>query len=163
MSNATLKLQNHNEPQISITREIYEGFQRAEFKRWDAIVATDVLLNSPSGYGTVGLEPLKQWAAEFLKALQPRIDLVDEYEGKERAFVTVNLNWKHVGEFFGLKPTGREGTSIETFILTIKDGKITRWDVADNTLDLALYLWERGWNHPHNIRPNPIITGIERR
>jgi SnoaL-like polyketide cyclase len=158
-----LSLPNKEKQQkISITREIYEGFQRGEFERWDAIVAPDVLLNSPAGYGFVGLQPLKQWAAEFLKALQPQIDLVDEYEGEERAFVTINLNWKHVGEFFGLKPTGREGTSIETLIFTIKEGKIVRWDVADNTLDLALYLWERGWNHPHNIRPEPIVKGLER-
>lgn len=146
---------------MSITREIYEGFQRGEFHRWDAVIASDVLVNSPGKYGTQGLDPLKTWGREFLNALKPRIDLVDEYEGESRAFLTVNLNWKHIEPFFGLQPTGREGTSVETFLLTIENGKVVRFDVADNTLDLAIYLWERGWPHPHNIRPQPIVEGIE--
>lgn len=128
---------------MSITREIYEGFQRGEFARWDKVIAQDVELYSPGAWGVKGLEGLKTWATEFLKALKPRIDLVDEFEGGERAFLTVNLNWKHVEPFFALKPTGREGTSIETFILTIKDGKVVRFGVADNTLDLSIYLWEQ--------------------
>ena len=36
----------------------------------------------------------------------------------------------------GLAPTGREGTSVETLLLTIRAGRIVRIDVADNTLDL---------------------------
>lgn len=147
---------------MSITREIYEGFQRGEFDRWDAVIAPDVLLNSPGKYGGQGLDALKTWGAEFLKALKPRIDLVDEYEGESRAFLTVNLNWKHIEPFFGLQPTGREGTSIETFLLTIENGKVVRFDVADNSLDLAIYLWERGWPQAHNVRPQPIVNGIER-
>lgn len=147
---------------MSITREIYEGFQRGEFHRWDAVIASDVLVNSPGKYGTQGLDALKTWGGGFLKALNARIDLVDEYEGESRAFLTVNLNWKHIGPFFGLQPTGREGTSIETFLLTIENGKVVRFDVADNTLDLAIYLWERGWPHPHNVRPQLIVEGIER-
>ena len=41
-----------------------------------------------------------------------------------------------------------------------------RWDViivTANTLDLAIYEWERNWPIPHNIRPEPIIVGIDRR
>jgi ketosteroid isomerase-like protein len=148
---------------MSITREIYEGFQRGEFERWDKVIAQDVEIYSPGYWGGKGIDALKTWGGEFLKALQPRIDLVDEFEGSDRAFVTVNLNWKHVEPFFDLKPTGREGTSIETFILTIKDGKVVRFGVADNTLDLAIYLWERGWAQAHNVHPEAIIQGIERR
>lgn len=32
----------------TLTRELYEGLQRAEFDRWDAVVADDVLINSPA-------------------------------------------------------------------------------------------------------------------
>jgi hypothetical protein len=148
----------------SITREIYEGFQRAQFDRWDSVIAKDVDIFGPGLWGGKGLDYLKRWAGEFVKALLPRIDLVDEFESPTRAFITVCLNWKHVDAFFDVKPTGREGTSVETFIFTISaEGKVTRFAIADNTLDLAIYLWERGWPQVHNIRPEPIVSGIERR
>jgi hypothetical protein len=64
--------------------------------------------------------------------------------------------------FFGVAPTGREGTSVETMLLTVREGLVTRIDVADNTLDLVLYLWDRGWPHPHNIEPDPLVVGVDR-
>ena len=97
-----------------------------------------------------------------------RIDLIDEHlavdqQGDGRGFITFTLNWKHTKNFGGLVPTGREGTSVETMLLTIRRHKIVRIDVADNTLDLAIYEWERGWPIPHNVRPEPIVVGIDRR
>lgn len=48
-------------------------------------------------------------------------------------------------------------------LLTIDRGQVTRIDIADITLDLAIYEWERGWAVPHNIRPEPIVVGVDRR
>jgi SnoaL-like polyketide cyclase len=151
----------------TITRQFYEAFQRVEFDRWDSIVADDVLINSPAGFGIRGLETFKDFAVQFTK-LGYRIDLVDEHlaideEGTGRGFITFCLNWKHSEDFGGLTPTGREGTSVETCLLTIAGNEITRIDVADNTLDLAIYEWERGWPIPHNVHPEPIVTGVDRR
>ena len=151
----------------TITREFYEAFQRVEFDRWDAIVAEDVLVNSPAGFGMRGLKGFKEFATQFTN-LGYRIDLVDEHEaldnrGTGRAFFTFCLNWKHTKDFGGLSPTGREGTSVETLLLTIAGHKIIRMDVADNTLDLAIYEFQRGWPVPHNVHPDPIVTGIDRR
>lgn len=151
----------------TITREFYEGFQRVEFDRWDAIIADDVLVNSPASCGMRGLRSLKDFAVQFTD-LGYRIDLVDEHlalddSGSGRGFITFCLHWKHTKDFGGLAPTGREGTSVETCLLTIVEHQITRVDVADNTLDLAIYEWARGWPVPHNIQPEPIITGIDRR
>lgn len=150
-----------------LTGDLYDAFQRVELDRWDAIIAPDVLINSPAGFGMVGLDVLKSWAEAFAGGLARRIDLVDEHlaldpEGNGRGFITFNLVWKHTKEFFGLKPTGREGTSIETLLLTIRRNKITRIDVADNSLDLAIYLWERGWPSPHNVHPKALVTGVSR-
>ena len=148
-------------------RVFYEGFQRAEFQRWDAVVAEDVRINSPAGYGMTGLKLLKDWAASFVR-LGYRVDLVDEHlaldaDGNGRGFVTCLLHWKHVADFLGLAPTGREGTSIETMIFTIENGVITRIDVASNTADLLIYEYERGWPLPHNVRVDPIVAGVDRR
>ncbi len=152
----------------SLTRDIYDAFQRGQLDRWDAVIADDVVTNSPAKIGTRGRAALKAWAQEFLTAFAPRIDLVDEItaidgQGNGRAVVTFNLNWKHVRPFFGtLQPTGREGTSVENLIMTVRNGKVVRLDVADTTLDLVIYMHERGWVFPQNIRPEPIVRGIER-
>jgi hypothetical protein len=148
-------------------RVFYEGFQRAEFERWDGVIAGDVTINSPAGRGMTGLTVLKDWAANFAR-LGYRIDLVDEHlaldnAGNGRGFVTCLLHWKHVADFLGLAPTGREGTSIETMIFTIDNGVITGIDVASNTTDLVIYEYERGWPMPHNVRVDPIVTGVDRR
>lgn len=151
----------------SLTHELYDAFQRVELDRWDAIVAPDVLTNSPAAMGNVGLDALKTWAEAFAGGLARQIDLVDEHlalddRGNGRGFITFTLHWKHREPFFGVQPTGREGTSVETLLLTIREHRITRIDVASNTIDLALYMWGRGWNHPHNVRPEPLVRGVER-
>lgn len=154
--------------QHPFVRELYDAFQRGEFHRWDALVAEDVLVNSTMGRGIQGREALKSWAGSFAKSLQAQIDLVDEFEaideaGNGRGFFTICLDWKHAEEFMGLAPTGREGTSIETMILTIKENKVVRWDVADNTVEINIYFWERGWPIPHNVHPEILVEGIKRR
>lgn len=149
-------------------RGLYDAFQRGEFDRWDALVAEDVLVHSTMGRDIRGREALKNWAGAFAESLQAQIDLVDEFEaideaGNGRGFFTICLNWKHAKDFMGLAPTGREGTSIETMILTIKAGKVVRWDVADNTVEINIYFWERGWPIPHNVHPDILVEGIKRR
>jgi hypothetical protein len=149
-----------------LTHEIYEAFQRAEYDRWDGLITQDVAINSPARYGMSGLQLLKEWAANFTD-LGYRIDLVDEHlalddQGNGRGFISFCLYWKHVKDFLGMPPTGREGTSVETMLLTIRGGKVTRIDVASNTPDLVLYEWERGWPLPHNVKPPAIVEGVNR-
>ncbi len=153
--------------QPNIAREFYDAFQSGEFDRFDAIVHPDVVVNSSANFGNKGIDALKTWAEGFITAFAARIDLVDEIlaidkAGSGRAVATVNLHWTHVGNFFGLEPTGRSGTSIENLIMTIRGGLITRIEVADTTLDLVIYMHERGWVFPQNIRPTPLIKGQER-
>ncbi|WP_130734011.1 nuclear transport factor 2 family protein [Flavobacterium sp. J27] len=161
------KENENNNIENKITYHFFDAFQKIEVNRWDAIVDKDVAINSPAGYNLSGLQTLKDWINAFGQVAY-QIDLIDEHlaidgEGNGRAFITVNLNWKHEQEFFGLQPTGREGTSVETLLFTIVSNKIVRIDVADNTSDLAIYLWDRGWPMPHNIRPKTIITGVNRK
>ncbi|MDJ0709552.1 MAG: hypothetical protein QNJ14_04130 [Woeseiaceae bacterium] len=148
--------------------EVYDAFQTGELERWNAVMHADVVINSSAGFGNTGIDAAKTWANEFLVAFSPRVDLVDFIDaigddGDGRAVISFNLNWKHVEPFFDvLQPTGREGTSIENLILTVKDGLVTRMEVADGTLDLVIYMHENGWAFPQNIRPEPLIRGIER-
>ena len=92
-----------------VTREFYAGFQRVEFNRWNPIIAEDVLINSPAGFGLRGLATLKEFAAQFTD-LGYRVDLVDEHlaldeQGTGRGFITFVLHWKHTKDFGGLAPT----------------------------------------------------------
>jgi ketosteroid isomerase-like protein len=149
-----------------MTRRFYEVFQRADVDGFDGVVADDVEMYTPAGWGMRGLDTLKNWVGSFAH-LAHRIDLVDDHlaldgAGDGRGFITFALYWKHEKDFFGLAPTGREGTSLETAIFTIRNHRIVRIDVADNTLDLVLYMWDRNWPHPHNIQPKALITGVER-
>jgi hypothetical protein len=52
----------------SITKELYDAFQKLELDRWDAIVAQDVLINSPAGRDLRGLEILKSWGGNSVGA-----------------------------------------------------------------------------------------------
>jgi SnoaL-like domain len=152
---------------MTITRDIYDAFQKDELDGWDGVIRDDVLVNSPAGRGARGLDTLKEFARLFLD-IAPRIDLVDEHvalddNGNGRGFITFVLHWKHTQDFGGLAPTGREGTSVETMLLTVEAGQVVQIDVADNSLDLVIYMWERGWPMPHNVRPEAIVEGIDRR
>src|SRR5262245_39807741 len=108
---------------VTITLDLYDAFQRADLDGWDPIISDDVVVNSPAGFGLRGLERFKQFGRGFTD-LAERVDLVDEHlavddAGSGRGFVTFVLHWKHTKDFGGLAPTGREGTSVETMLLTI--------------------------------------------
>jgi hypothetical protein len=105
-----------------IGRQIYKGFNERNLDLWDEVIASDVELRSSIGsMPMIGLEPLKGWAAQFQFGFQPRLDLVDEIYGVNRATIAVNLNWKHDQKFFHLEPTGRSGTSIEYVRIQVFD------------------------------------------
>jgi SnoaL-like domain len=151
----------------TIAREFYEAFQRVELDRWDAIVDQNVLINSPIGRGVSGLRTLKDWAGAFA-TLGKQIDLTDEHvaldeAGNGRGFIVINLHWKHDHDFMGLAATGREGTSVEFLVFGIENGRITKIDVADHSVDLPIYLWERNFPMPHHVRPDAIVAGVDRR
>lgn len=150
----------NSEFETSLTTLIYEGFAHGRLDQWDAIIHPEVKINSPAGRDIVGRQALKDWVQGFLTAFQPRVDLLDHYVAGDRALVTINMHWKHEGSpFFGIEPTGTSGTSVETFLLRLKDGQVTHFDVADNSLDLAIYLHEQGMAMPRGVTPTAIITG----
>jgi hypothetical protein len=143
-----------------IALEIYHGFANDELHRWDAVIHRDVRANSPAGRGIEGLATLKRFNKAFLDAFRPRTDLIDHYVAGDRGLVTVNLHWKHDGgPFNGIAPTGKSGTSVETFLLRIAGGMVTHWDVADNSLDLANYLHDQRMTLPTFVEPPALIRG----
>jgi len=144
----------------SLTMAIYEGFAHGRLAHWDAVFHSDVQINSPAGRDIAGLDALKAWVQALLAAFRPRVDLSDHYVAGERALLTINLHWRHDGApFFDIAPTGKGGTSVETFVLRLKDGQVTHFDVADNSLDLALYLHQQGMALPSRVTPPALVSG----
>jgi hypothetical protein len=143
-----------------ITLEIYKGIALDELDRWDAVIHPDVKANSPAGRNINGLQILKHFQKTFATAFRPRVDLIDHYVLGGRGLLTFNLHWKHDGgPFNGIAPTGASGTSVETALLRIENGLVTRWDVADNSLDLANYLHDQGMDLPRFVDPPALIKG----
>jgi hypothetical protein len=143
-----------------LTMEIYEGFAHNQTERWNSIVHADVATNSPAGRDIFGREALQDWIKAFHGAFELRVDLIDHYLVGDRGMVTVNLHWQHNrASFFGIEPTGQSGTSIESFILQLKDGLVTHFTVADQSLDLAIYLHEQGMEMPSRATPPALIAG----
>jgi len=143
-----------------LTKEIYEGFALNQTDRWDAVVHPDVIANSPAGRDIAGRAALQDWIKAFHEAFELRVDLIDQYVAGDRGLVTVNLHWMHNrAPFFGIEPTGQSGTSIETFLLGLTDGRVTRFTVADQSLDLAIYLHEQGMEMPSRVTPPALIKG----
>lgn len=144
----------------NITLRIYKGFSQNRLDLWDAVIHPDVRSNSPAGRNIDGLAALKEWNQSFIDSFRPRTDLVDHFVAGDRGLVTINLHWKHDRAFNGLAPTGKTGTSVENFILRIENGLVTRWDVADGSLDLAIYLHDEGLKMPTFVEPSALIKGV---
>ena len=157
---ATGGKETENASDSSITLQIYKGFSQNRLDFWDAVIHPDVKSNSPAGRNIDGIAALKQWNQSFIDSFRPRTDLVDHFVAGDRGLVTINLHWKHDRPFNGLAPTGKTGTSVENFILRIENGLITRWDVADGSLDLAIYLHDEGLKMPTFVEPPPLIKGV---
>jgi len=147
------------EADTRITLQIYKGFSENRLDLWDAVIHPDVKSNSPAGRGIDGISALKRWNQSFITAFRPHTDLIDHFVAGDRGLVTVNLHWKHELPFNGLAPTGKTGTSVENFILRIENGLVTQWDVADGSLDLAIYLHDQGLRMPTFVEPPALIRG----
>lgn len=144
----------------NITLQIYKGFSQNRLDLWDEVIHPNVKSNSPAGRNIDGIAALKRWNQSFIDSFRPRTDLVDHFIAGDRGLVTINLHWRHDRPFNGLAPTGKTGTSVENFILRIQNGLVTRWDVADGSLDLAIYLHDEGLKMPTFVVPPTLIKGV---
>ncbi|HEU4411252.1 MAG TPA: nuclear transport factor 2 family protein [Polyangiaceae bacterium] len=147
----------------SLPYRLWKAFAAGRVDDWDPLLDERVVTQSPIGRDIRGPQALKDWGRAFhgafiaASAPETRIELVDLSDAGDRPFLTVNLIWKHDRDFFGLAPTGRSGTSIETFLLRTEGGKVVEWLVADQTLDLVSYLTgERGLTFPRGVRPQAL-------
>lgn len=155
-----------------IGRQIYTGFNERRLELWDEVISPEVELRSTVGSQPVrGIEPLKAWAAAFQTEFKPRLDLVDEIYGVNRAVIAVNLVWQHVGEFFGLAPTGRmpHQSLVKVTAFSLNRGEVG-FAQSPTTLNFlsAHAVMARASRYKHGaasalpgVMPAPILTSPE--
>jgi hypothetical protein len=103
----------------------------------EAIYAEDVELCTPLGWPVQGRAALLAFVDQF-HAANPgmRVALHDEFYADGRACWRVRLHFHNTGPFYGLPPTGDRGAMTETHSLTLRDGRIVRHVVGDNTFHM---------------------------
>ena len=123
----------------SLARRFTDAFGRRDTDGLEAIYAEDVELYTPLGWPVRGREALLAFVDQF-HAANPgmRVALHDEFYDATgtRACWRVRLHFHNTGPFYGLPPTGDRGAMTETHSLTLRDGRIERHVVGDNSFHM---------------------------
>jgi len=115
-------------------RSFLERFRRAwESQDVNALVgcyADDCVVVSPIFNTLTNRSQVEKSFTDFFKALAIQKitveDIVIDNEDPPRAVVVWNLHVIHVGEMFGMPASGKRIERITAFILTLRDGLITK-------------------------------------
>ncbi len=115
---ADLFMSRDAETRKSLIADIYRVYETGELQRLDDIIAVDVVDRSPAPGQVQGLSGYKQLVGQFRAAfpdgeIEPEEILADG----DKVVAKVRLSGTHVGDFFGLKPSGKLVVSkgVETF------------------------------------------------
>ena len=126
-------------PGDSLAGRFADAFDRRDVAALEAIYAEDVELYTPLGWPLRGRAALLAFVEQFHTANPGmRVALHDEFyaPGGERACWRVRLHFHNTGPFYGLPATGDRGVMTETHSLTLRDGRIARHVVGDNSFHM---------------------------
>ena len=122
-------------------RLLEELFEKGNFEAMDELVHPEFVNHeAPPGnpQGPEGLRETVGWLRELWGPM--RFEIEDEISEGDKVVARVAMHGRHVGEFLGRKPTGREFTTKQIHIWRLEDGKvIEHWSVRDD-LGQALQL-----------------------
>lgn len=116
-----------------LVRRIYEeALNDRHLEVLDDLVAQNYVENSPlPGQGN-GLEGIRERYRTLIQALDPRFTIEDLIAEADRVAVRWTNSGTHVGELFGIPPTGRSFSIPGIDIYRLEDGKLAEhWDVVD--------------------------------
>jgi predicted ester cyclase len=125
-----------------ITRRVLEElFEKGNFEAMDELIHPDFVNHEAPPTNPQGPEGLKE-TIEWLRSLwgPMRFEIEDEIAEGDKVVDRVIMHGKHVGEFLGQAPTGREFAAKQIHVYRIEDGRvIEHWSVRDD-LGQALQL-----------------------
>ena len=149
----------------TLAQRFTRAFDRRDLPELEAIYAEDVELYTPLGWPVRGRTDLLAFVDQFHTANPSmRVALHDEFYAEGRACWRVRLHFHNTGPFYGLPPTGDRGVMTETHSLTVRDGRIARHIVGDNTFHMPYQeLVEWRMDFPTDTPdPDPEIMAVGR-
>lgn len=115
---ADLFMSRDAETRKSLVADIYRVYETGEVQRLDDVIAGDVVDRSPAPGQVQGLSGFKQLVGQFRAAFPDgRIEPEELLADGDKVVAKVRLTGTHVGEFFGLAPSGKPvaAKGVETF------------------------------------------------
>jgi predicted ester cyclase len=129
-------------PNTEITRRLLEEmFERGNLDAAGELVHPDFVNNEAPPGSPQGPEGLRETVAWLRSLWGPmRFDIEDEVCEEDKVVARVVMHGRHIGEFMGRPPTGKEFATKQIHIWRIQDDKvIEHWSVRDD-LGQALQL-----------------------
>jgi predicted ester cyclase len=127
-----------------ITRRVLDQlFEQGDFDVTDELIHPDFVNHEAPPSNPQGPEGLRE-TVSWLRGLwgPMRFEIHDEICEGDKVVARVTMHGRHVGEFLGRAPTGREFATKQIHIWRIEDGKvIEHWSVRDDlgqALELGL-------------------------
>jgi predicted ester cyclase len=127
-----------------ITRRVLEElFEKGNFEAMDELIHPDFVNHEAPASNPQGPDGLKE-TIEWLRGLwgPMRFEVEDEIAEGDKVVDRVVMHGKHVGEFLGQPPTGKEFAARQIHVYRIVDGRvIEHWSVRDDlgqALELGL-------------------------
>lgn len=115
---ADLFMSRDAETRKGMVADIYRVYETGELQRLDDVIAADVVDRSPAPGQVQGLSGYKQLVGQFRAAFpNGRIEPEELLADGDKVVAKVKLSGTHVGEFFGLEPSGKPvaAKGVETF------------------------------------------------
>src|SRR5919197_6099489 len=118
-----------------ITRRLLEEiFEKGNLEATEDLIHPEFVNHEASPDNLQGREGLKE-TVTWLRGLwgPMRFDVEDEIVQDDKVVARVVMHGRHVGEFMGREPTGREFATKQIHIWRIADGKVIKhWSVRDD-------------------------------
>jgi steroid delta-isomerase-like uncharacterized protein len=109
--------------------EFVQAWQRQDVKALGACYAEDCVVKSPIFNTINGRTQVEQAFADVFRAFTYQTFQVDDIvisEEPSRAVLVCTLKSTHVGEIFGMPPSGKQIDRTMAFVQSMTDGKIVR-------------------------------------
>lgn len=147
----------------SLPRRFTRALGTGDERLLDDLYDPDVVLYTPLGWPISGLPAVKEFIGQFHRGYPGlRVTLHDEFasaDGERLCFRFV-IHFHNTGPFYGMPPTGEEGTMSETHAVRLREGKIVEQFVGDNNFAIPhqeLVSW--GMEFPRDTPdPRPVLT-----
>jgi predicted ester cyclase len=122
-------------------RLLKEMFEEGNLDAADELVDARFVNHEAPPNSQQGPEGLKETVAWLRELWGPmRFEIEDEIAEGDKVVARVQMHGKHVGEFLGRQPTGKEFATKQIHIWRLEDGRvIEHWSVRDD-LGQALQL-----------------------